>query len=224
MADLLGAFSLASDLGVGLHAGHGVRSCYIGMHLAEVLELPSEQRVHLYYAELLKDAGCTAYTSQLASFWMADELAAKQDLQFFRNAQNPFSVFSWLLQYVAVGAPFPTRVARIKDFLVNGRAFMREGFESTCQVAKRIVERLGMPPPVQDALLQIFEQWDGKGMPHGKRGETIPIISRIVLTTSFKGGLASYGWPRGGQARSDGRAPQILRPRSGRCLPLAGGG
>ncbi|MCH8186617.1 MAG: HD domain-containing protein [Chloroflexi bacterium] len=176
---------MASDLAVGLHAGHGVRSCYIGMRLAEALELPLEQRVHLYYAELLKDAGCTAYTSQLAGFLMVDELAAKRDLQFFRNVQNPIDVFSWLLQYVAQGAPFPTRVARIKDYLVNGRAFWREGFESTCQVAKRIAERLGMPPPVQDALLQIFEQWDGKGMPYGTRGEAIPIISRIVLTTSF---------------------------------------
>jgi hypothetical protein len=52
------------------------------MRLAEALELPPEQRVHLYYAELLKDAGCTAYTSQLAGFWMADELATKRDLQF----------------------------------------------------------------------------------------------------------------------------------------------
>ena len=117
MAELLGAFSMASDLGVGLHAGHGVRCCYIGMRIAEALELPSEQRVHLYYAELLKDAGCTAYTSQLAGLWMTDELAAKRDLQFFRNMKNPIDVFSWLLQHVAQGTTFPTRVTRIKDFI-----------------------------------------------------------------------------------------------------------
>ncbi len=210
MADLLGAFSMASDMGVGLHAGHGVRCCYIGMRLAEALDLPLEQRVHLYYAELLKDAGCTAYTSQLAGFWMADELAAKRELQFFRNVQNPIDVFSWLLQYVAQGAPFPTRIARIKDFLVNGRAFMKEGFESTCHVAKRIAERLAMPPPVQDALLQIFEQWDGKGMPYGTRGEAISIISRIVLTTSF---LEVFHRMSGREA-----AERIARERSGKAF------
>ena len=37
MADVLRGFSLASDLAVGLHAEHGARSCYIGMHLAEPL-------------------------------------------------------------------------------------------------------------------------------------------------------------------------------------------
>ena len=66
--DVLGAFSLASDLAVGLHTEHGARSCYIGMHIAQEMGLPLEQRTDLYYAELLKDAGCTTYTSQLASF------------------------------------------------------------------------------------------------------------------------------------------------------------
>ena len=32
--DLLGAFSLASDLAMGLHMEHGARSCYIGVHIA----------------------------------------------------------------------------------------------------------------------------------------------------------------------------------------------
>ena len=88
-ADLLGAFSLASDLAMGLHMEHGARSCYIGMHIAQEMELPLEQRTDLYYAELLKDAGCTTYTSQLASAWLVDELTAKRDLQFFRNNHNP---------------------------------------------------------------------------------------------------------------------------------------
>ncbi len=64
LADVLGAFSLASDLAMGLHTEHGVRSCYIGMHIAQELGLSLEQRTDLYYAELLKDAGCTTWTSQ----------------------------------------------------------------------------------------------------------------------------------------------------------------
>ena len=184
-ADLLGAFSLASDLAMGLHMEHGARSCYIGMHIAKEMELPVEQRTDLFYAELLKDAGCTAYTSQLAASWMADELAAKRDLQFFRNARNPIDIFSWLLQYVAQGASLPTRASHIFDFLAKGRSFMKEGFESTCQVSARIAQRLGMPQTVQDALMQVFEQWDGRGMPHGTKSDAIPIISRIVLVTSF---------------------------------------
>ncbi len=185
MADVLGAFSLASDLAMGLHAEHGARSCYIGMHIAQELGLPLEQCTDLYYAELLKDAGCTTWTSQLASSWLVDELAAKKDLLFFRNSRNPLDVASWLMKYVAAGASLPTRATHALDFLVNGRGFMREGFESTCQVAARIAQRLGMPQAVQDALMQVFEQWDGHGMPHSTKSDAIPVISRIVLVTSF---------------------------------------
>lgn len=184
-ADLLGAFSLASDLAMGLHMEHGARSCYIGMHIAQEMGLPSEECTNLYYAELLKDAGCTTWTSQLAGFWLVDELAAKRDLQFFRNVRNPLDVISWLMKYVAAGAPLPTRATHFLDFLVKGREFMREGFESTCHVAARVAQRLGMPQAVQDALMQVFEQWDGHGMPHGTRSDAIPIVSRIVLVTSF---------------------------------------
>ena len=185
MADLLGAFSLASDLAMGLHTEHGARSCYIGMHIAREMELPSEQRTDLYYAELLKDAGCTTYTSQLAGFWLVDELVAKRELQFFRDTRNPLDVASWLIKYVAVGAPIMTRATHMLDFLVKGKGFMKEGFESTCQVAARIAKRLDMPQTVQDALMQVFEQWDGRGMPYGIKSNAISVISRIVLVTSF---------------------------------------
>jgi hypothetical protein len=46
---------------------HGARPCYISIHIAQEMELPLEQRTDLYYGELLKDAGCTTYTRQLAS-------------------------------------------------------------------------------------------------------------------------------------------------------------
>ena len=184
-ADLLGAFSLATDLAMGLHTEHGARCCYIGMHIAQQMELPLEQRTDLYYAELLKDAGCTTYTSQLAGSWLVDELAAKRDLQFFRNSRNPLDIASWLFKYVATGAPFPTRATHMLDFLVKGRAFMKEGFESTCHVASRIAQRLGMSKAVQDALMQVFEQWDGRGMPYRIKSDAISVISRIVLVTSF---------------------------------------
>ncbi len=79
-ADLLAALSLASDLAIGLPAEHAVRSCYIGMHIADQLQLSADQQVDLYYAQLLMDAGCTAWTSQLAGFILNDEIAARRDL------------------------------------------------------------------------------------------------------------------------------------------------
>src|SRR5579859_2059113 len=88
-ADLMASLSLASDLAVGLPAEHAVRSCYIAMHVADQMQLPADQRVDVYYAELLMDAGCTAWTSQLAGVILNDEIAARRDMVFRRTRVTP---------------------------------------------------------------------------------------------------------------------------------------
>lgn len=65
------------------------------------------------------------------------------------HSRNPLDILSWLSKYMAAGASFQTRATHILDFLVKGQAFIQEGFESTCHVASRIAQRLGMLPSVQ---------------------------------------------------------------------------
>src|SRR5690348_16566726 len=87
--DVLGAFSLAGDLAMGLRAGHGVRATYIGMHLASELGLSQEQKTDLFYAELLMDAGCTAWASQTAAAVLGDDTAARNALFFEVDPTDP---------------------------------------------------------------------------------------------------------------------------------------
>jgi HD-GYP domain-containing protein (c-di-GMP phosphodiesterase class II) len=183
-ADLLGALSLAADLSMGLAAEHAIRSCYLGMRIAHQLQLAPDQQAGLYYAELLMDAGCTAFTSQLAEYIMGDEIAARKELFYYRDPSKPTEVVSWMKDYLAAGQPAHVRARRLLAFALHGKADMLEGFRSTCEVAARLAQRLGMPELVQTALLSVYEQWDGKG-PNDVRGEMIPITSRIVYATSF---------------------------------------
>jgi hypothetical protein len=73
--DVLGALSLAGDMAMGLRAGHGIRATYIGMRIADRLGLTLAQRVDLFYAELVMDAGCTAWGSQTAAAILSDDIA-----------------------------------------------------------------------------------------------------------------------------------------------------
>jgi HD-GYP domain-containing protein (c-di-GMP phosphodiesterase class II)/DNA-binding CsgD family transcriptional regulator len=184
IADLLGALSLASDLSMGLPAEHAARSCYIGMYLAERLQLPPDQHSGVYYAELLMDAGCTAWTSQLAAALMSDEIVARREFFFHTDPSNPIQVLSWLKDYLATDQPAHLKARQFLAFALHGKEGMREGLLNTCAVAGRFAQRLGMPQVVQTALLSVVEQWDGGG-PNGLRGETVPIISRIVYVTLF---------------------------------------
>ena len=57
---------------------------------------------------------------------------------------------------------------------------------NTCQVAHRFSGRLRMSKPVQDAMENLFERWDGKG-PNGVKGPAIPLTARIAYMTAFLG-------------------------------------
>jgi HD-GYP domain-containing protein (c-di-GMP phosphodiesterase class II)/DNA-binding CsgD family transcriptional regulator len=182
--DLLGAFSLAADMALGLPAGHAVRATYVGMRIAEVLGLPPRERSDLFYAELLMDAGCTAWASQVAAAILGDDIAARRQLFFFSDYGDPRDIVRWLARYMAAGERAATRLKRTVDFAVHGRRFMMEGLHNTSEVAARIAGRLDRSPAVQQALRFAFERWDGSG-PNGRRGDTIPLISRIVYASIF---------------------------------------
>lgn len=184
-ADVLGALSLASDLAVGLPAEHGLRSCFIAMRLAERLSLPAWERITVYYTSLLMDAGCTAWTSQIASRMLTDEIVARRELVFHTDTRNPLDVLGWMLRFVGRGGSLPIRAKRMVDFATQGHDFMREGFLNTCAVASDLAARLGMAEDVQRALLSVFEQWDGGGFPEGLKGASIPLTCRVVYLAAF---------------------------------------
>ncbi len=182
--DLLFSFSLAADLALGLAAGHGVRATYIGMRLAEHLDLTPEQLADLFYAELLMDAGCTAWTSQVAAMVLGDEIVARRELFFRSDPSDPRDVLKWLARYMAAGEGIGTRAKRMANFGLHGKEFMMEGLRNTGEVASRIAGRLGRSVDVQEALRFAFEHWDGSG-PNGQRADSIPLIARIVYVTIF---------------------------------------
>ena len=67
IGDLLCAFAYASDLAFGLQFEDSLRSCYLATRLAEEMGASPEDVSASYYTALLKDAGCTSWTSEFAS-------------------------------------------------------------------------------------------------------------------------------------------------------------
>ena len=60
LGEILGALSYALDLTEGQPEGHCVRCCWIGMQIAEALNLAATERADLYFTLLLKDLGCSS--------------------------------------------------------------------------------------------------------------------------------------------------------------------
>ena len=64
VAEIVCALSQALDLGSGSSHWHSVRTCILGMRIADELRLAPQEKNYLYYALLLKDAGWTVNSTE----------------------------------------------------------------------------------------------------------------------------------------------------------------
>jgi HD-GYP domain-containing protein (c-di-GMP phosphodiesterase class II) len=178
LSELIGALSRALDVAEGEPPGHAARSCLIGMRLAEVLDLDPAARSDLFYALLLKDAGCSANSAHMAALFGADDQVAKRTSKVV-NWSRPFDAFVWSLRTVAPGGSVAERSARLRAIRHEGqvtRALMR----ARCYRGAEIARKLGFSEATAEAIRALDEHWDGRGQPHGLRGTDIPLAARIL--------------------------------------------
>ena len=135
-------------------------------------------RSELYYAHLLKDAGCSSNASRIAALLEADDQTVKRALKL-----TDWTRFHDRLRYasrvVAPGAPTGERLKRLA--MLARRPDTQSVFTRLrCERGAEIAAGLGFPPGTSDAIRSLDEHWDGKGHPHGMRGEEIPRAARIM--------------------------------------------
>ena len=81
MSEVIAALSHALDMTEGSPKGHSIRTCLIGMRIGQAAGLTPEALADLYYALLLKDAGCSSNASRMASLFGSDDQYLKPRLK-----------------------------------------------------------------------------------------------------------------------------------------------
>ena len=102
LSEVISALSYALDVTEGQPMGHAVRSCAIGMRVGEEIGLDDQTRSSLFYALLLKDAGCSSNAAKLSALFGADDFELKRDRKL-TNHLRPFE--SLTLHCSATRAP-----------------------------------------------------------------------------------------------------------------------
>ena len=171
LSEVIGALSYALDMTDGQPAGHALRSCVIGMKLAERCELPASDRVAVFYGLLMKDAGCSSNAAQVSALYGSDDLAAKRRLRTV-NYSRPSEALGYVLR-TSGGVRDLARVARA------GKQVASTLTEIRCERGAEIARMLDLPDGAAEAIRTLGEHWDGKGHPQGLRGEEIPVLARI---------------------------------------------
>jgi HD-GYP domain-containing protein (c-di-GMP phosphodiesterase class II) len=176
LAELVAAFSLASDLGLGQPMEHVLRSWRIASRLGDYVEVGPGDGGALYYTATLAWVGCVADTPEVAT-WFGDDIAFRADYYQVDLAGLP--MLGFMLGHVGAGNPALYRLRLGAKLVVTGGKKIEQGLMSHCLTTARMAERFGLGDQVRQPLQQVFARWDGKGVPRGVGGEDIALTMRL---------------------------------------------
>ena len=159
--------------------GHSLRTCLIGMELADRLALSVQESRDLYYALLLKDVGCSSNSARVFQLFGGDERSAQHALRPV-DWTGYFKAVRFGLAYAAAGESWFQRARRIASIARLGNGVATELVERRSKRGGEIVQRLGFGIGVSQAVASLDEHWDGGGHPRGLSGSEIPLLSRII--------------------------------------------
>jgi HD-GYP domain-containing protein (c-di-GMP phosphodiesterase class II) len=211
LSSVMGAMSYALDVTEGEPPGHAVRSCKIGMRLAQALELGAAERSRLFYALLLKDAGCSANSAKMAALFGVDDHVAKRTSKRI-NWSGRLPAFVWSLRTVAPGGSPRRRVDRLLAIKAEGEV-TRALMQARCDRGAEIALMLGLEADTAEAIRALDEHWDGGGQPRGLRAHEIPLLGRILCLAQTVEIFHAAGGVRA--------AWRVARRRSGRWFDPA---
>ena len=179
LSEVLSGLSYALDLTEGHARGHSARSCLIGMRIARELGLSADRQSDLFYALLLKDAGCSSNAARVSQLFGGSDQEAKHDV-WLRDWR------SWREQIaygLAATAHETKKIARVKRLLMlawDGPGARKELFKLRCDRGAEIARTLGFPERTWKAVRSMDEHWDGGGFPDGTARDRIPLEARII--------------------------------------------
>lgn len=178
LSAVISSLSHALDITEGQPVGHAIRSCVIGMRMAEALRLSSADRAALFYALLLKDLGCSSNAAKMCWLFKADDRLVKRDVKLV-NWRSFLSNLRFGLSHVLPGGSLGSRLKALLGLSKCGVNTTKELIQTRCERGADIVRMLGFPEATAQAILGLDEHWDGAGHPLNLRGEEISLLGRI---------------------------------------------
>jgi HD-GYP domain-containing protein (c-di-GMP phosphodiesterase class II) len=206
LSELVSALSHALDVTGGQPMGHAERTCLIGLRLADAVGLEPARRSSLFYALLLKDAGCSTTAAATAEAFGSDDLQIKRESRLI-DINRPALSLGYLRRNVAPGAPLRQRARHLRAVIAMSNGGVSELQRMRCERGADIARGIGLDEEAAGAIGQLFEHWDGQGHPGDRAGEEIALLARIAcLSQSME-----VFWQHGGPAA----AVDIARSRRG---------
>lgn len=181
LSDVMMVLAYASDLATGHSRDFALRSCVMAMRIARLAKLDPATCRSVYHLALLRYVGCNA-DSHLLSGLFGDEIALRRELVGRDMGDRPAlgEVFRRAFQRRWFDLDPAAQQQAIAEGMGQALAVSKPVLTAHCEVARRIGERLGLDSEVSRNLGQIYERWDGKGLPNGLAGDQVLPAVRVV--------------------------------------------
>jgi len=200
LAEAVAALSLVCDLGMGQPMGHGLRVCRLALRLGEEVGASVGELRTVFYASQLRWIGCTGNAHEVASA-LGDDLAGRTAM-----AMLDHGVAGAVDGFVRAHGRGPEAA------LLRGAEGWRTLAASHCESAVLLGRWLGLDVAVQLALNQVFERWDGTGLPRGLGGEGLLRAGRIMRLAGDAEIFDRLGGPGAAVAAARGRRGTVYDP------------
>lgn len=169
------SLTLILDLANGVEEESSQRTAAFAWHLATEACLPAADRGTAFMAALLYHIGCTAFASSEARF-ADDDIALRASLARI-DRESP-SALAWALLRANHGAA--SRITALINVGLNRADIRDHWMREACGAARSLAAHLGCTAATLLALDEVYERWDGRGGPHGLRGDALSVPSRVM--------------------------------------------
>ncbi len=170
LVEVLATLSLTTDLATGMPFEKGLRVCLVADSLTRCLGLSPETQATVFTTTLLRSIGCTSHAPENAADF-------RDDVAFHR-----------ILEQLDLGTP----EVLSRQLEMFGDPALAERFleiapttgpvasTAGCEVSRALAPGVCASARVVAALEDVYERWDGLGIPGQRRADELTIEARIM--------------------------------------------
>lgn len=175
VVEVMAALSLTTDLATGVPFEKGLQVCLVADRIAERMGLGPETRRDAYHAALLRSIGCTAHAPENAAEFVDDTA-----FQAVLKRLDPGDPETFAKQLASFGAWADPSLGLADRFVEIAPEVGPIAAATGCEVSRALAPRMGATAAVVRALDDVYERWDGLGIPVGRSGHELAEVARVL--------------------------------------------
>ncbi|HEX5322960.1 MAG TPA: HD domain-containing phosphohydrolase, partial [Capsulimonadaceae bacterium] len=158
--------------------GHAVRTCLIGMRIGSDFGLTGADLAGLHYGMLLKDAGGSSVSARMHGILSSEDVQSQGEVKIV-NWCSLSEAIRFAVAHTLPEGTFMERANRVFAMIGAPSKLMGDMAHDRGNRGSEFAAGLGLGEQTGKAIYSLEEHWDGSGVPHGLKGEEIPVQARI---------------------------------------------